>query len=87
MAATVIVTSGFIRGWTALNKILLVMIVLSGLLRLLGLGHIRKTRRFKAMTPEEREQFFAQQDPKMQHLLREQLERFRDYCWDANYKS
>lgn len=75
--ATVVVTFGFLRGWTTFHKILLVAVVVLGLLQWAGpLLRGRMLRRLKSMSPAEREKFLARFDQKTQGLLRKQLESY-----------
>jgi hypothetical protein len=73
----VVVTFGFLRGWTMFHKILLVAVVVLGVLQLVGpVLRGRMLRRLKGMLPEEREKFLARFDQKTQALLRKQLESY-----------
>jgi hypothetical protein len=75
ICAAVVVTFGFLHGWTTFYKILLVGIGVLAILQLVGPAlRGRMFRRLKGMTPEEREKFLARLDQKTQVLLRKQLE-------------
>ena len=73
--AVVVVTSGFLRGWTTFEKVMLVAVGVLGILQLVlptMQGQMR--RKLKGMTPEEREKFLARFDHKTQAKLRRQFE-------------
>ena len=73
--AAVVVTFGFLRGWTTFHKIMLAAVAVLGLLQLAGpLLRGRMLRRLKGMSPAEREKFLARFDQKTRELLRKQLE-------------
>jgi hypothetical protein len=58
VAAAVVVTFGFLRGWTTFHKIMLAAVAVLGVLQLAGPAlRGRMLRRLKGMSPEERETF------------------------------
>jgi hypothetical protein len=73
--AAVVVTFGFLRGWTTFHKFMLAAVAVLGVLQLAGPAlRGRMLRRLKGMSPEEREKFLARFDQKTQALLRKRLE-------------
>ena len=73
--AALVVTFGFLRGWTTFHKVMLAVVVVLGVLQLvLSAARIQTLRRLQRMSPEEREKFLARFDQKTQALLRKQLE-------------
>ena len=75
--AAVVVTFGFLRGWTTFHKIMVGAVAVLGVLQLVGpVLRGRMLRRLKGMSPEEREKFLARFDPKTQVLLQKRLESY-----------
>jgi len=73
--AALVVTFGFLRGWTPFHKIMLAVVaVLGGLQLVLAAARIQMLRHLKGMSPEDREKLLARFDQETQALLRKQLE-------------
>lgn len=73
LCAVGITVSGFMAEWTIFYKILLGLILLSGVFRLLAAYHRKQLRRLRAMTPEQREEFLSQFDEKTRTSWKEQI--------------
>jgi len=75
IAAVLVITFGFQRGWDTTHKILLVVVAVLGVFNLVAPAlQGRMIQKMKAMPPEEREKFLARFDQKTQAKLRKQLE-------------
>ena len=75
ICTAVVVTLGFLRGWTTFHKIVLAVMAVLGVLQLVGpVLRRRMFRRFKSMSPEEQEKFLARFDQNTRARLRKQLE-------------
>jgi hypothetical protein len=75
IATVIVVTSGFLRGWTRFEKVMLIAVGVLGVLQiLLPAMQSQMHRKLKGMTPEEREKFLARFDQKTQAMLRKRLE-------------
>jgi len=75
IAAVLVVTFGFQRGWDTAHKLLLMAVVVLGVFNLVAPAlQGRMIQKIKAMPPEEREKFLVRFDQKTQAKLRKQIE-------------